>query len=71
MERVVGSSPAGKTKYEREMREVMNGTFESSRVIMREKLSSPKGRRTWRGQAVQVYNKFTQMLAKRKPANVD
>lgn len=60
-----------KDKIRRRMREVMTGSFESSRVILREKLSSPKGRRTWRGQAVQVYNKFTKMLVKRKPANVD
>ena len=48
------------------MKVVASGSFESSRVRFREGDPSPKGRKGWRGQAVQVYNKFTQKLAKRK-----
>jgi hypothetical protein len=48
------------------MRVVITGSSESSNVILRRRAPSSKGRLDWRGQAVQVYNKFTKKLMKRK-----
>jgi len=48
------------------MREVVKGSFESSKVMLRGKASSPKGRSSWRDRAAQVCNKFALKLAKAK-----
>jgi hypothetical protein len=48
------------------MKVVIKGSLESSRPMIRIGYPSPKGRSEWRGQAVQVYNKFAEKLMKRK-----
>jgi hypothetical protein len=48
------------------MKKIIEGSFESSREMIRRKHPSPKGRLDWRGQAAQVCIKFIQNLAKRK-----
>jgi len=48
------------------MREVDKGTFESSKVILRGRDPSPKGRKGWRDRAAQVCNKFSKKLTKAK-----
>jgi len=48
------------------MKKIIEGSFESSREMIRRRDPSPKGRLDWRGQAVQVYNKFAKKLTKRK-----
>lgn len=48
------------------MKVIMTGNFESSKLMLRGRAPSPKGRLDWRGRAVLVYNKFTKTLTKRK-----
>jgi len=62
--RVVRYHYTGQNKIN--MRIVITGSSESSKIKIRGKNPSPKGRMDWRGQAVQVYNKFTKKLTKYK-----
>ena len=48
------------------MKVIDKGSFESSKVMLRGKVSSPKGRSSWRGRAVRVYIYFTKRLTKAK-----
>lgn len=49
-----------------ENRIVITGNFESSKVTLRGRDPSPKGRKEWRSRAVRVYIKFTNKLTKAK-----
>lgn len=48
------------------MKIVITGNFESSKVMLRGRAPSPKGRLDWRGRAAQVCIKFTKKLTKAK-----
>lgn len=50
----------------RKMKEIVKGSFESSKLMLRGRASSPKGRSSWRGRAAQVYIYFTKRLTKAK-----